>query len=168
MRTIGVIIDHDSDCTTRNTPHKKVTIGSYTHYFAQLPAGDWMRHVHDSGNERGYCGDMVEFLLEDGTTETVKGPFQCCGSLSHDSYYLESLIDATGMEELRTMASKITVGRRLLGLTNVGPEIVYQEDEMSIIPITDRLLPEWNGLELKIQLRGETKYSTVGELTTNP
>lgn len=159
----GAIIDHENGCTTTDTPHKKITMGRYTHYFAKLPAGDWMRHVHDSRDEHGYCGDTVEFLMEDGTTELVKGPYRCQGSLSHDSYDLESLIELTGMEELRTQATKITVGRKLLGLTDSGSEIVHEEKAMSIVPIPERLRPEWKGLDLKIAFRGCIKYGKVND-----
>ena len=37
--------------------------------------GDFQIHEKIEGNDEGYCGAVLDFLMEDGTIEKVKGPF---------------------------------------------------------------------------------------------
>ena len=75
---------------TSTIPHKKFTIPipwnkkcgkSVTYYVGditheRLRAGlDFQIHEKIEGNDEGYGGATLEFLMEDGTIERVKGPF---------------------------------------------------------------------------------------------
>ncbi len=71
-------------------PHKKFTIPipwnrecgkKATYYIAEIPhervtsGGDFQIHEKIEGNDEGYGGAVLEFLMQDGTIEKVKGPF---------------------------------------------------------------------------------------------
>lgn len=74
---------------TSTIPHRKFTIPipwnkecgkTVTYYVGQVPvkglrSPDLQIHEKIEGNDEGYCGATLEFLMEDGTTEKVKGPF---------------------------------------------------------------------------------------------
>ena len=75
---------------TRTIPHKKFTIPlpwnkkssmRVTYYIGGIKAdgirGYGMFQIHEkiSGNNEGYCGATLDFLMDDGTIEKVVGPF---------------------------------------------------------------------------------------------
>ena len=75
---------------TSTIKHKKFTIPipwnkecgkKVTYYIAALPeeglrgSGNFQIHEKIEGNDDGYCGATLEFLMEDGAIEKVKGPF---------------------------------------------------------------------------------------------
>ncbi len=75
---------------TNTISHKKFTIPipwdpqsnmTVTYYIAVLQAkgfrgtSDFQIHSKIKGNDEGYGGAVLEFLMEDGTVEKVKGPF---------------------------------------------------------------------------------------------
>jgi len=80
----------DDIIKTSEIPHKKFTIPipwnkkcgkKATYYIAEIPhelimsGGDFQIHEKIEGNNEGYGGAVLEFLMEDGTIEKVKGPF---------------------------------------------------------------------------------------------
>ena len=73
----------ESHCmTTMNTPHRVVRAASgddvenEIYFIAQLPLGSYVVHCWSSNDASGYCGSELTFLTEDGSFETVKGPYE--------------------------------------------------------------------------------------------
>jgi len=75
---------------TSTIPHRKFTIPipwnkkcgkSVTYYIAGIPCdgirgfSEFQIHECIEGDGEGYGGSFLNFLMEDGTTERVKGPF---------------------------------------------------------------------------------------------
>ena len=75
---------------TGTIPHRKFTIPlpwnkkspmRVTYYIGGIKEkgirGYYEFQIHEkiSGNDLGYCGSVLDFLMEDGTIEKVKGPF---------------------------------------------------------------------------------------------
>jgi hypothetical protein len=75
---------------TETIKHQKFTIPipwnktcgkTVTYYIAPIPTeglrstSDFQIHEKISGNDEGYGGSTLKFLMEDGTIEEVKGPF---------------------------------------------------------------------------------------------
>lgn len=150
----GVIICHDTEATTLTVPHKRV--GSY--FFAQLPAGDFAVHRHDRDYEEGYGRAWIEFLMDDGTIEQVKGPFR--EYELHLTATEEDLEKRFGIAGLSAYATKITVGRNLGLYQSKPPEVEFSEDLFAITPWTERMLPEWEGLEVMISTRRSKMWPT--------
>ena len=79
-----------ADIKPNTVKHKKFTIPvpwnhkwkhTVTYYIAEIRTpgfqgfGDFLIHEKIQGNDEGYGGSVVKFLMEDGTIEEVKGPF---------------------------------------------------------------------------------------------
>lgn len=71
---------------TDNFKHKKITIPlpwnkkckwTITYYIAEIGKGEHLIHCRINNNikSEGYCGETLKFLLENGDTEEVQGPF---------------------------------------------------------------------------------------------
>lgn len=73
----GVYLDSELGLTTLDLPHRKWPKDArLPFYIARLPAGDYAAHQCESDWGKGYGGATVEFLMEDGTVEKIKGPFR--------------------------------------------------------------------------------------------
>lgn len=89
---------------------------------------DWFKGVGDSihvtdpepvGGMRGYGGSTLEFPLEDGTVDEVKGPWHTNS---------EAFFSATGLNISDLHYTCVTIGtERGEGLMEVGGEIIYQD-----------------------------------------
>lgn len=62
-------------------PWNKECGKTVTYYIAQIVleglscSNSFQIHSKIEGNNEGYCGSTLDFLMEDGTIEKVKGPF---------------------------------------------------------------------------------------------
>ena len=62
-------------------PWNKTCGKTATYYVAPIPTkglrstSEFQIHEKIEGNDEGYCRSTLKFLMEDGTTEEVKGPF---------------------------------------------------------------------------------------------
>ena len=89
---------------TKTISHMKVTIPipwnkncdkKVTYYIGQIPVKglripDLQIHSKVQGDDDGYGGSVLEFLMDDGTIEKVKGPYHC-DSYSHTSILFDIL-----------------------------------------------------------------------------
>lgn len=140
-------------------PHRKFSHGGDTYYVARLPEGDYSIHRRYANNDQGYGGSVVNFLMEDGTFEAVKGPFSCAGVFDHG--VARKLAELMGEESIAKSLTKLTIGRNLWAYASAPMEVVFEEDEWSLTPWTDRIRPEWAGLEVKVSTRSGATYMKV-------
>jgi hypothetical protein len=92
---------------TSNQKHTKFTIpcpwnpkiGNVHYYIADLPNGEKLIHCHMPWNETGYSGSVLDFLMIDGSTEKVKGPFY--EYVPHHEYVLKNIESATDSKQLK-------------------------------------------------------------------
>lgn len=156
----GAVIIGLSD--SKSMPHKKCVIGINTYYVCRYPEGDYCIHRKGSSSG-GYGGYDVEFLMEDGTIEVVKGPFRIGGSDQIAGTQYEAIADAIGVthEEFCKRAVRIVVGSNLMVCSSLARKIVYEEKEFTVGEWRERLNPEWSWLEVAIWNREIGRYSTV-------
>lgn len=151
------LMDGPEGHTTMTVPHRKVKGRRWscspveaTFYYCQYPEGDYFIHCAFPGDKNGYCGDWVAFLLTDGSVDVVKGPY--CETGSYDDGASECLAQIVGDDAIRLKANRIQVGRNLFATKS--PEVVHEEAGWSLSDWTERLRPEWAGLEVRIFFRG--------------
>lgn len=158
----SVYIDPELKLFSRDVPHKKIVIGSSTWLIAPLPAGDFAFHRHNSHDTNGYGGCFVDFLLDDGTTQTFKGPYRI-----YRPNDFGTPIEAErrlGIPGVLAQASKITVGKNIGYANSKSPEVVYRETQWRLGDWKDRVKIEWRGFEFAITKRGSIVYPSRDEL----
>lgn len=156
----GVYLNYETKLTTTDIPHKVFQYGGYTYFVARHPEGDFA--IHEWGRyQEGYGGSNVDFLLDDGTIRTVKGPFSKAGCF--DFGIAMKLAELMGVPDIAVIAHRLTVGTNLtlaaFGMSK--PSIVYDEPSFSIEPFRNRLRPEWAGLEVQIHNRTGSSFGKV-------
>ena len=155
----------ESHCmTTMNTPHRVVRAASgddvenEIYFIAQLPLGSYVVHCWSSNDASGYCGSELTFLTEDGSFETVKGPYEM--SFGWRDY--NKLVTLIQLPQLYNVVCKIAVGTaQQVGYDLNLVDIVYEEPSMaqgSILPI---IRSERNSLHVRV------KQVNAGERTTS-
>ena len=153
------------DQNSAQVPHRKCQVADQTFYVAQYPEGDYCIHMADR-SQQGYCGDVITFLMEDGSIESVKGPFRIGGSVQIYQFTKYMIADELGIDraEFCRQAARLTVGRGLWKTMAKDQEVVHRETTFSMQPLHERLKPEWSGLEVKIECREIGRYSSVDEI----
>lgn len=123
----------DATHTTMDLPHKRLEIGGNVYYVATYPDGDLAIHEWSPFDRQGYGGSFVTFLLEDGSFETVRGPYH--GGDIFD-FGKEALVAKHGITG-KPSASRIVIEQD--GPYGKPKAIYWQEDRMSCEPIGPRL-----------------------------
>jgi hypothetical protein len=153
----GVYVDGCGKETTLAIPHREVKCDRGTFLIGQLPEGDWSVHKLN-GDGHGYGGDVISFLMEDGSIREFKGPY-------HTESEYESISKAVGFDVSKPVASRITVGKNLFsGQYNGTREVVYEETLFSIDDVKSRLQPSWRGMEVLVMGRHCGRYYKVSEI----
>lgn len=158
-----VWLERESGLHTANTPHFR--LGSYL--CAVMPAGDCVCHFKNKYYAAGYGGRHVDFLLDDGTTMRVHGPFeQHPYTLELPVLTRQCAVPHMAQQFLSLRATKLIVGERLNPFWNHHEvqRIVFQDTEWSVAPLADRYKPEWDQYEIAIVGRRRTRYMRPGEL----
>lgn len=160
----AVYLGGSTKLTSDNVKHRKIKCGQDVYYIARMPEGDFYWHVSYPTNKEGYGGDNIDFLLEDGTIETVKGPFGS-SSFAHNMGNPES---ATGFPDIRTVATRLIVGRGLEPFdSEQKKEIVFEESTFVAGDWRDRFRPEWDGLEINVVGRSMTRILSPRDVSAS-
>jgi len=124
--------------TTMDVPHKRIEHGGKVYFVGVFPEGDLAIHEWSPTYQEGYGGSLVTFLLDDGTFQTVRGPFSC-GDI-FDNGRSNLLRDRYGIEG-QPPAFKIAVGRNLWSYHVYGrpAEVLFQEPAMQCGSFLSRL-----------------------------
>ena len=155
----GPVCIGDSD--SMKMPHKKYKSSRQTFYVTQYPEGDYCIHGTAGGGE-GYGGYRVEFLMEDGTTEVVTGPFNVSTFLYGSEK--EELAKLMGVQpDDLNSATQLTFGRNL-GAYSKMPELIRKETEFTVGDWRDRVLPEFAGMEVAVIRRGWIAYHRTDDV----
>lgn len=144
----AITIGFDGPETTATKPHRKAVVGSVTYYFTQLAEGDYHIHKKYPGDGGGYGGDVIDFLMEDGSIDRVKGPYNCLGSYDHGDAI--NLANAVGDPALALKATKLIVGRDLGIFSAATRAVLFQETEWHVGNWRERLRPEWRGNQISV------------------
>lgn len=158
-----VWLERESGLHTANTPHFR--LGSYL--CAVMPAGDCVCHFENRYHPAGYGGRHVDFLLDDGMTISVHGPFeQHPHNNELPALTRQCAVPHMAQQLLGLRACKLIVGERLtpIGTYPEVKRIVFEEMEWSVAPLADRYKPEWGQYEIAIVGRSGTRYMRPGEL----
>jgi len=149
MKTNPVMIGYQK---SDEVQHQKHVIDGVIFYVAQYPEGDYSVHRSDRCKD-GYGGQVVSFLLTDGSIENVKGPFSLGGSANFIGDQKRRLAEMMGVDESDLdSATKLTIGNNLWSYTK-AKEIVFQEVGFRVGDWRRRLKDEWRGFEVKIECR---------------
>lgn len=125
------------DDTTMTLPHKRLELGGKVYFVATFPEGDLAIHEWNPRYQQGYGGSKVGFLLEDGTFEEVKGPFDCGDIFDHGRS--AKISEILGIEA-KPAASRIIVGKHLETWAPTGTrEVCFEETALSCEPLAPRL-----------------------------
>lgn len=154
----GVYIDCDNKITTMDVPHKRVVSGGTVYFIGRFPEGDYAIHKSHPRDKNGYGGSEISFLLEDGTIETVKGPYSCLGHFDFGT--LELCAKLTGIADINNTVSRIEVGKKVKSCIEPHEEgIVYRETKFVLGDWKDRIKQEWMdcGLTAQIHIRGGSR-----------
>lgn len=149
--------------TTMDLPHRRIEMQGKVYYVATFPEGDLSVHEWSSRYQEGYGGSLVTFLLDDGTLETVKGPFDCNDIFDHGRR--ELLRNVHGIESKPT-AVKIRVGTKLRGYfdRNAEESVIYEDQSLSCESLSDRivaLLAQGISCDAQWQLVYRNHYRTL-------
>lgn len=152
-------------------PHKKVSIpnkrGAFNvYYISRYPEGDAHIHVSYPHDKEGYAGSTINFLMEDGSIESVEGPFCLDGMFDHGASKM--LAELLKDPSIAKKCYRLTVGVNLSVLSAKSTqEIIYQETEFNFGDLNERIKPEWEGLRAQIEGRGFTAYKHIknGKIT---
>jgi hypothetical protein len=161
----GVYLDPEAKISTMDIPHHKIKRGADTWYVAKMPEGDYIIHEHLPRYQQGYGGSMVTFLLDDGTYETVKGPFSRAGAFDHGA--LDEL--AKHGFKHNGQAFKLIVGTGLWPYSGGDRNVVHEEPELAVgrykerlAALIDRALPD--GWEVELRTRCGGRYLRQSEV----
>jgi hypothetical protein len=163
---------------TSEVPHKKISIPNKywkgkndIYYVSKYPEGDAHIHVSYPVDKNGYAGSEMDFLLEDGTIETVRGPY--CLDGAFDFGESKMLAELLNDDTLTIKAYRLVVGKNLKGCCGspkAKEEIVYQEIDMVAGDINNRIKKEWEGLECDVYGRGVIYHRHIlnGQISQPP
>lgn len=156
------------DKTTMDVPHKRFEAGCLVYFVAIFPEGDMSIHEWNPLDQLGYGGSRVTFLLEDGTLETVRGPFCCNDAFDHGRARM--MRERFGVEAKPT-AVRLRVGMALGHWTVGKREVFYAEPALSCDPLGPRLetvfslvLPCDDRIEVEFEYRGSSSFRRLHEL----
>ncbi len=155
----GPVCIGDSD--SMKMPHKRYRGSRQAFYVTQYPEGDYCIHGR-AGGGRGYDGYRVEFLMEDGTTEVVTGPFNVSRLLFGSEK--EELAKLMGVQAADlNSATRLKFGRNLSAYGN-PKEIVHEETQFTVGDWRSRVTAEFAGLELAVVCRGVIRHCMVNDV----
>lgn len=157
----AVYIEPDLKLLTNAVPHKKIHHAGFIWMIAPLPAGDFAFHRQHLRDQNGYGGSVIDFLMEDGEIESLRGPYHV-HELSEFGTHLEAE-KITGILGVLAQATKITVGKNV-GYFGTDPQIVYRETEWKLGNWKTRVKAEWKGLEFRIECRGMVVYPSKSDI----
>jgi hypothetical protein len=153
--------------TTMTLPHKRIEHGGKVYFVATFPEGDLSVHEWRSHYQEGYGGSRITFLLEDGTYETVTGPFECNDMF--DFGRAEMLKEKFGLVA-RPTAVRIRIGKHLCrSLAKKPMEVEYEDGSLSCEPIGPRILALLDRgfsehAEWQLEYRGGSIYPYPGTI----
>ncbi len=143
----GVFLGCHTQSKSDNTKHRKIQYGGTTYYIAIMPEGDFFWHASYAAYKDGYGGSVIDFLLEDGTIESVKGPF----SSSSFAYELHDAAKVTGFPGIANRVTMLVAGRNIHSYSAKGkPEIVFEEKTFVLGDWGSRIKPEWAELDVTV------------------
>lgn len=158
MKTNPVMIGYQK---SDEVQHQKHVIDGVIFYVAQYPEGDYSVHRSDRCKD-GYGGQVVSFLLTDGSIENVKGPFSLGGSANFIGDQKHRLADMMEVDESDLdSATKLTIGKNLWSYGK-PKDILFQEPSFLVGDWRRRLKEEWRGYEVKIECRSVGYFRDVG------
>lgn len=138
----------DETHTTMQIPHRRLERHSGMRwYVAEMPEGDLVIHEWSPRDGGGYGCDLVTFLLDDGSYETVRGPYSCSDIFDAGGRRLKAL-EQEGFV-VRGPAFRIVVGRNLSCCSRGNREVLFEESALAcgglalrLAHATARTLPE--------------------------
>lgn len=143
-------------------PHREVKCDQGTFLMCQLPEGDWAIHELN-GDGQGYGGDVIEFLMEDGSVRQEKGPYHLSHADYEDRQYA-AIQESTGIN-VSIEAKRFVVGNKLSsGAYNGTRKVIHDESSFAMQPLRERMKPEWKGLEILIWGRHSGRYRKVDQI----
>lgn len=141
-------------------PHEKCKIERVTYYFAKMPIGDYAIHKYCNGDNPGYDGEYVEFLMVDGTVETVRGPYHCDGCYNYCDR--DKLSEFLKRPEIAEEAHRLRIGTNLwTWITGGAPNVIYEEKEFTLGRWQDRFKPEWRKLMYELVTVKGSRFGSV-------
>lgn len=110
--------------TTMDVPHSYVKDGSREYLICRYPEGDFAIHQINCGQELGYCGEVITFMMDDRELIEVKGPVPCDDLFEHKTAArLAKILDRP---EIARKAFRIEIGTDL-AVPFKQPAIIYEE-----------------------------------------
>jgi hypothetical protein len=158
------------DLHTMNVPHKRFETGGCSYFVAIFPEGDMAIHEWNPRYQMGYGESPVTFLMEDGTFQTVKGPFSCNDAF--DGGQSKMIRERFGVDAKPT-AVRLRVGRKLCRVWGIRDrEVLYEEPALSCEPLEPRLrkvlaMEFQDGaspLEIEFEYRGSSCFKRLDGL----
>lgn len=132
----GVYLDRDH--TTMQIPHRRLDRPSGVRwYVATMPECDLVIHEWSPGDQGGYGGDEITFMLEDGSYETVRGPYCCSDIFDPGGRRLEQLAQEGFV--FQGPAFRITVGRNVSWYCRGPKEVIFEEPALACGELALRL-----------------------------
>ena len=151
----------DGELRSDRTPHEKCVIGGVTYYFARMPEGDFFIHVSDNWKQ-GYGAGEVDFLMIDGTTKTVVGPWQRNGAYACGE--AELIAKTLNRPEIAVQATRLVIGRNLWSYCAQPKIVVFEEKELLLGDWRQRMRKEWIGWECEVKKRRGSSFRDVGQI----
>ncbi len=149
--------------TTMDVPHKRFDHSGKRYYVATYPEGDLVIHEWSPTDNQGYGGSQITFLMEDGSFETVRGPYHGGDIFDFGREEIAARHGITG----KPSAFRISIVSRK-DFWNC--EIYWQEPALSCEPMKPRLeaavatgIPE--GHVVRIDYRNSSYYMTPYRLS---
>lgn len=150
----GAVIDKELGMATDTSPHRKIRSGAEVFYFTRFPEGDYAIHTWNYRDQNGYGGDVIRFLMEDGTYDEVKGPFDRKGLYDHGA--AKRLAEAAGEPELALIGSRVAARPWPENGKRWGCDFDFGDAPFLTGDVRERVLPEWRGMQLIVQYRSGT------------
>jgi hypothetical protein len=119
-------------------PHKRLELGGKVYFVATFPEGDLSVHEWRPGFG-GYGNSEVTFLLDDGSFQTVRGPYSCNDLF--DFGRAKMLKERFGLEA-KPAACRIRAGLNLspYSCLRKGPQEIHAEETgLSCDPLKPRI-----------------------------
>lgn len=156
----------DENLTTMQVPHRRIDrSGGCCWYVATMPEGDQIIHEWSPRDCGGYGGDWITFLMEDGTHETIRGPYSCSDAFDHGR--LESLKQYG--YAVAGPAFRIVVGRNLWCYAKGPKEVLFEEPRLAcgdlairLAHATARSLPD--DYEVVVRYRNSDRFLRHGDV----
>lgn len=147
--------------TTMDVPHSYVKDGSREYLICRYPEGDFAIHQINCGQELGYCGEVITFLMDDRELIEVKGPVPCDDLFEHKTAArLAKILDRP---EIARKAFRIEIGTDL-AVPFKQPAIIYEESRFILGDWRYRVRTAWAGMQIRIFARSGAACMTVDEV----